>query len=366
MYEILMKSCKILWVDYCKGGIKAPDIEIIIKTSKAKWLLRLIEPGKWSEVALQPLQGRGGLTKLVNEKFSQKTLGSLKHNATTRIASLVNLTSGMTKTSPIHQQQQQANNRQVGFSQYQEVIRVSNSRDSEINNNNNNETNAVVKGEYENSLSKSESCSSNTLQYGGTPLAPPPFPVLRQQTIDSIFSTVSDSMKLDSSEDGECSITKTFVLQIHLKEGKDLVIRDTSGTSDPYVKFKYKNKTIYKSTIIYKNLNPVWDERFSHILDDLTLPLIVQIFRKLFSLKIIVLFFHVFDYDRFATDDFMGSAQLDLTQFANNKNNNNAVEIKLFLGENGSSDYMGYLVMQISLIALNPEMQIMVQAITPG
>ena len=32
------------------------------------------------------------------------------------------------------------------------------------------------------------------------------------------------------------------------------------GTSDPYVKFKLCGKTLYKSRVIYKNLNPVWDE----------------------------------------------------------------------------------------------------------
>lgn len=32
------------------------------------------------------------------------------------------------------------------------------------------------------------------------------------------------------------------------------------GTSDPYVKFKLNGKTLYKSKVIYKNLNPIWDE----------------------------------------------------------------------------------------------------------
>lgn len=32
------------------------------------------------------------------------------------------------------------------------------------------------------------------------------------------------------------------------------------GTSDPYVKFKLNGKTLYKSKVVYKNLNPVWDE----------------------------------------------------------------------------------------------------------
>lgn len=34
----------------------------------------------------------------------------------------------------------------------------------------------------------------------------------------------------------------------------------SKGTSDPYVKFKLNGKTLYKSKVIYKNLNPVWDE----------------------------------------------------------------------------------------------------------
>ena len=34
------------------------------------------------------------------------------------------------------------------------------------------------------------------------------------------------------------------------------------GTSDPYVKFKLEGKTFYKSRVIYKNLNPVWNESF--------------------------------------------------------------------------------------------------------
>uniref|UniRef100_A0A673T4K2 Multiple C2 and transmembrane domain containing 2 n=1 Tax=Suricata suricatta TaxID=37032 RepID=A0A673T4K2_SURSU len=51
-----------------------------------------------------------------------------------------------------------------------------------------------------------------------------------------------------------------YLLTIHLKEGRNLVIRDRCGTSDPYVKFKLNGKTLYKSKVIYKNLNPVWDE----------------------------------------------------------------------------------------------------------
>lgn len=42
----------------------------------------------------------------------------------------------------------------------------------------------------------------------------------------------------------------------------------TTGTSDPYVKFKLEGKQLYKSKVVYKNLNPRWNESFSHPLRD--------------------------------------------------------------------------------------------------
>lgn len=43
---------------------------------------------------------------------------------------------------------------------------------------------------------------------------------------------------------------------------------NVSGTSDPYVKFKLEGKQFYKSKVVYKNLNPRWNESFSHPLRD--------------------------------------------------------------------------------------------------
>lgn len=40
------------------------------------------------------------------------------------------------------------------------------------------------------------------------------------------------------------------------------------GTSDPYVKFKLEGKQLYKSKVVYKSLNPRWNESFSHPLRD--------------------------------------------------------------------------------------------------
>ncbi|XP_028313022.1 multiple C2 and transmembrane domain-containing protein 1 isoform X3 [Gouania willdenowi] len=87
-----------------------------------------------------------------------------------------------------------------------------------------------------------------------------------------------------------------YQLDIILKKGKNLAIRDRTGTSDPYVKFKIAGKEVFRSKTIHKNLNPVWDERVSLLVESLRDPLYVK----------------VFDYDFGLQDDFMGSAYLYL------------------------------------------------------
>uniref|UniRef100_A0A8C2DL93 Multiple C2 domains, transmembrane 2b n=1 Tax=Cyprinus carpio TaxID=7962 RepID=A0A8C2DL93_CYPCA len=67
------------------------------------------------------------------------------------------------------------------------------------------------------------------------------------------------------------------------------------STSDPYVKFKLDGKTLYKSKVVYKNLNPVWNETFSFPIRNLDKKLFIKV------------------YDRdLTTDDFMGSCGVDL------------------------------------------------------
>ena len=48
-------------------------------------------------------------------------------------------------------------------------------------------------------------------------------------------------------------------MQIYLLSGKSLPAMDPNGLSDPYVVFRM-NRTKARSKIIYKNLNPVWNE----------------------------------------------------------------------------------------------------------
>uniref|UniRef100_UPI0037E8D22E multiple C2 and transmembrane domain-containing protein 1 isoform X2 n=1 Tax=Semicossyphus pulcher TaxID=241346 RepID=UPI0037E8D22E len=87
-----------------------------------------------------------------------------------------------------------------------------------------------------------------------------------------------------------------YKLEIELKRGNNLAVRDRGGTSDPYVKFKLAGKEVFRSKTIHKNLNPVWEEKTTLILDSLSEPLYVK----------------VFDYDFGLQDDFMGSAHLYL------------------------------------------------------
>nr|XP_032521790.1 multiple C2 and transmembrane domain-containing protein isoform X2 [Danaus plexippus plexippus] len=88
-----------------------------------------------------------------------------------------------------------------------------------------------------------------------------------------------------------------FQLRIHLKRGQNLIAMDKNGTSDPYVKFKVAGRLLHKSRIVYRDLNPVWDECFTVPIEDPFLPV---------QLK-------VFDYDWGLQDDFMGVCHLDLT-----------------------------------------------------
>ncbi|XP_071995798.1 multiple C2 and transmembrane domain-containing protein 1 isoform X3 [Engystomops pustulosus] len=88
-----------------------------------------------------------------------------------------------------------------------------------------------------------------------------------------------------------------YQLDVTLKRGNNLAARDRGGTSDPYVKFKIGGKEVFRSKTKHKNLNPVWEEKVSLLIENLKEPLYVK----------------VFDYDFGLQDDFMGSAFLELT-----------------------------------------------------
>ncbi|GLD55583.1 multiple C2 and transmembrane domain-containing protein 2-like protein [Lates japonicus] len=122
---------------------------------------------------------------------------------------------------------------------------------------------------------------------------------------------------------------RSFLLTINLKEGRNLVIRDRCGTSDPYVKFKLEGKTFYKSKVVYKNLNPTWNETFSLPVKDLNQKLYIKV------------------YDRdLTTDDFMGSASVTLSDLEMDKAN----ELSLPLDDpNSLEEDMGSVLVDMTL-----------------
>lgn len=121
-----------------------------------------------------------------------------------------------------------------------------------------------------------------------------------------------------------------YLLTIHLKEGRNLVIRDRCGTSDPYVKFKLNGKTLYKSKVIYKNLNPVWDEI-------VVLP--IQSLDQKLRVKV---------YDRdLTTSDFMGSAFVILSDLELNRTTEHILKLE---DPNSLEDDMGVIILNLNLV----------------
>ncbi|XP_026167799.1 multiple C2 and transmembrane domain-containing protein 2 isoform X2 [Mastacembelus armatus] len=122
-----------------------------------------------------------------------------------------------------------------------------------------------------------------------------------------------------------------YLLSIILKQGTNLVIRDKrSGTSDPYVKFKLEGKQFYKSKVVYKNLNPTWNESFTHPLRDR--EHIVEV--------------RVYDKNRTA-DEFMGSSTISLKNLELYK----TYEMELPLDDPKSKeDDMGVIIVDVCLM----------------
>lgn len=129
-----------------------------------------------------------------------------------------------------------------------------------------------------------------------------------------------------------------YELKIRLICGKNLAIRDVGGSSDPYAKFVLNGVNVYKSKIIFKNLNPEWNEEFSIKLSPTVLLTTNQIkstnslqslsqnsennaitesiesFISRFKLKMFI-----YDYDRgFLSDDLIGYANIDLNSLKEN------------------------------------------------
>ncbi|XP_030832834.1 multiple C2 and transmembrane domain-containing protein 1 isoform X2 [Strongylocentrotus purpuratus] len=157
--------------------------------------------------------------------------------------------------------------------------------------------------------------------------------------VDGGFPSSTQGMSLEEMDERAARFSGVpqpgnfYRLEVHLKEGKDLAVRDWSGSSDPYIRFKINSKQVYKSKTIVHNLNPRWNEVFSVAIEDVTKPLHI----------------HVFDYDIGTSDDPMGNAKFDLMTLKTSE----PTEVKLDLSDDTTDEYLGYIVLVFSLIPVN-------------
>ncbi|KAG5976940.1 hypothetical protein E4U55_007136 [Claviceps digitariae] len=100
-------------------------------------------------------------------------------------------------------------------------------------------------------------------------------------------------MNLDPSE----SINNMGHLRVDVLNGIDLPSADRNGKSDPYCKFELNGQEVYKTKVIKKTLNPVWNEFFEVSVPSRT------------AAKFNV---DVYDYDFADKPDFLGAATINL------------------------------------------------------
>ncbi|PWA14295.1 hypothetical protein CCH79_00012244, partial [Gambusia affinis] len=121
-----------------------------------------------------------------------------------------------------------------------------------------------------------------------------------------------------------------YLLNINLKYGRNLVARSRrAASSDPYVKFKLEGKQFYKSKVVYKDLNPRWNESFSHPLRDRDRDVELRVYDK-----------------NFTADDFMGSSTISLKNLELHKTTE--LELRLDDPKNKEGD-MGVIVLEVRL-----------------
>ena len=100
-------------------------------------------------------------------------------------------------------------------------------------------------------------------------------------------------MQLDPSE----SINNMGTLRVDVLDAADLPAADRNGFSDPYCKFKFNDKEVYKTKIQKKTLHPSWNEFFECPVNSRT------------AAKFRV---SVFDWDMGDKDDLLGESDINL------------------------------------------------------
>ena len=118
----------------------------------------------------------------------------------------------------------------------------------------------------------------------------PQLPVLVEEGDEQSYPSLQFSLHYD---------IQRRTLTVHLKEASNLPAKDRSGTSDPFVVMHlHPNKEeIFESKIVYKTLNPIFNQSFQFQLDDVHRQSLV---------------FRIYDHDRFSKNDMIGGVVLPL------------------------------------------------------
>src|SRR3954467_2462691 len=87
------------------------------------------------------------------------------------------------------------------------------------------------------------------------------------------------------------------ILHVELASAANLYAADRSGTSDPFVEFILDGKKVFKSKVIKKTLNPVWDESFDVAITSRTLS---------------VFYLELYDWNQVQSSELLGTAEISL------------------------------------------------------
>jgi len=118
------------------------------------------------------------------------------------------------------------------------------------------------------------------------------------------------------------SYVQIYLLTLNVIKAEDLKAADLNLSSDPFVELKCNNDT-FTTKIIYKNLNPVWNEK--HLFCFLEEPKLLDI--------------SVWDKDEYTQNDLLGTCEVHLKQYFDNvKSTFEVKDNKLVLAAKSEND----------------------------
>jgi hypothetical protein len=124
---------------------------------------------------------------------------------------------------------------------------------------------------------------------------------------------LAHSLYEDYMKEPDDSTVQFLEVRIRVMQGRNLVAKDTNifgkpTTSDPYVKIFHNHHYVGETAIVWKTLNPQWNNEHFH------LPVVQKTLGRCNELTL-----HIMDRDKFSTDDPMGSVRVPIPKDLNMK-----------------------------------------------